>query len=316
MPRRERDWLSWTNSSGRSPWSARYRGVEGPGEESSVVVVRGGEKHQHSAERHLACLHERLVGRPGGNVMGSVSCRFCRADTGDIVLDLGLQPACEYFPALDDPTVDPVFPLRLWLCSACGLAQLADDADVPEQPEGVEPAALTRQRIDAVATAHAADLLPVGATLAEGATPHGGSWRVALEKLGLRTAAPGVPADVVIDGSFGMMHAADQSSALEALVDRLAPDGVLILQFHSLAAILRERQWNAVRLGHYAYYSAPALQRMLAGPRPHRHPRLEILALRRHRHDRSATWRHHGSVCHGDRCRGARRRRARPRIAE
>lgn len=196
--------------------------------------------------------------------MQSVTCRSCRSDSGEIVLDLGPQPACEYFPALDDPVTDPVFPLRLWLCASCGLAQLADDADLPDQPEGIEPAALVQQRRDAVAAAHAAGLLPRGATVIEGVTPHGGSWRRELEDLGLRMVSDGALADVVVDGSFGMMHASDQSAALDRLVERLVPDGVLLFQFHSLAAVLREQQWNSVRLGHYAYYSVPSLQRMLA----------------------------------------------------
>ena len=61
-----------------------------------------------------------------------------------------------------------------------------------------------------------------------------------------------------------MMHAPDQAAALDALIARLAPEGTLLFGFHSLAAILRERQWNAIRLGHYAYYSVPVLARMLA----------------------------------------------------
>jgi hypothetical protein len=196
--------------------------------------------------------------------MPVVRCRSCRGEDGELVLDLGLQPACEYFPPLRDAGPDPVFPLRLWLCASCGLAQLADDAQLPDEPEGLEPAALTEQRRDAVLAAHAAGLLPAGATVAEGATPHGGSWRAELERLGLRWAADGEPADVVVDASFGMMHAVDQAAALDALIGRLAPDGTLLFGFHSLAAILREDQWNAVRLGHYAYYSVPVLQRMLA----------------------------------------------------
>lgn len=196
--------------------------------------------------------------------MTQLRCRWCRSTSGEIVLDLGEQPACEYFPPLDAPGPDPVFPLRLWLCAGCGLAQLADDADLPDQPEGLEPAALTRQRHDAVVAAHAAGLLPAGATVTEGHTPHGGSWWSELEALGLRQAGPGSPADVVVDGAFGLMHATDQAAALDALVDALAPGGTLLFQFHSLAAILREQEWNAVRLGHYAYYSVPAVMTMLA----------------------------------------------------
>jgi C-methyltransferase-like protein/putative zinc binding protein len=194
----------------------------------------------------------------------AVVCRFCRSTTGEMVLDLGPQPACEYFPPRDEPVADPRSPLRLWLCGSCGLAQLADDAELPEQPEGVEPAALREQRRDAVAAVRAAGLLPAGAFV-EGATPHGGSWADDLRAAGLRPTAAGAPADLVVDGSFGLMHARDQAVALQRLTDRLAPDGTLLFQFHSLAAIVRERQWNAVRHGHYAYYSLPVVRTMLAG---------------------------------------------------
>jgi len=193
------------------------------------------------------------------------SCRFCRSGPLTEVLDLGSQPACEYFPPLDDRRPDPLFPLRLALCAACGLAQLADDAVLPDEPVGTEPAALREQRADAVARLHARGVLPPrGATVAEGWTPHGGSWVPDLAAHGLRRAEPGVPADVVVDGAFGLMHAADQRVALRELVDRVAPGGVLLFGFHSVEAILRELQWHAVRLGHYAYYSTPVVRDMLA----------------------------------------------------
>jgi hypothetical protein len=72
----------------------------------------------------------------------------------------------------------------------------------------------------------------------------------------------GEPADVVLD-CFGMMHCADQASALAERAARVAPNGVLLLQFHSLATILRHGQWNALRHGHHAYYSTPSLVRLL-----------------------------------------------------
>jgi SAM-dependent methyltransferase len=193
-----------------------------------------------------------------------VGCRFCGSAEGFLAIDLGDQPACEYFPPLADRTDDPLAPLRLWLCAKCGLAQLADDAALPDEPEGVEPAALGEQRRAAVAAVRAAGLLPDAGTLAEGATPHGGSWRAELAAVGLTDAPDGERADVVVDGSFGLMHATDQAAALERLVDRLAPGGTLLFQFHSLAAMLRERQWNMVRHGHNAYYSLPVVRDMLA----------------------------------------------------
>jgi hypothetical protein len=190
--------------------------------------------------------------------VNQVECRFCRSDSGEIVLDLGRQPASDLFPAAEDPGPDPVHPLRLWLCAACGLAQLAEDPTSPEEPKGTEPEALTRQAADAVAAV--AGLLAGRQSVAEFGSPHGGSWLGLLADRGLKPANG--PADVIVD-CFGLMHEADQSVGLAARTALLAADGVLLIKFHSLAAILREGQWNALRHGHYAYYSTPVLVEML-----------------------------------------------------
>ncbi|HXP57204.1 MAG TPA: methyltransferase C-terminal domain-containing protein [Streptosporangiaceae bacterium] len=195
--------------------------------------------------------------------MGEHTCRACRGQDGQLVLDLGEQPACDYFPGSDDPGPDPVYPLQMWLCAACGLAQLVADPTVPEEPRGAEPAALTAQAADAVARAAAAGVLTPGARVAEYGSPHGGSWLGQLLQRGLTPVAPDARADVVLD-CFGLMHAADQAAALAERVSRLAPGGVLLLQYHSLDAIIRGGQWNALRHGHYAYYSAAALSALLA----------------------------------------------------
>ena len=60
------------------------------------------------------------------------------------------------------------------------------------------------------------------------------------------------------------MHAPDQRAALAERAARLAPGGVLLLQYHCLGAIVDGLQWNALRHGHYAYYSTPAMVGMLA----------------------------------------------------
>ena len=39
---------------------------------------------------------------------------------------------------------------------------------------------------------------------------------------------------------------------------------MLLLQYHSLETIIRLGQWNALRHGHFAYYSTTALSQMLA----------------------------------------------------
>ena len=195
--------------------------------------------------------------------MDRYACRACGQPAGDLVLDLGEQPACDYFPASSDPGPDPAYPLQMWLCSSCGLAQLLADPTVPGEPKGTEPAALVAQAADAVARVAQAGLLPARGVVAEYGSPHGGSWLSLLTSRGMAPAADGHRADVVLD-CFGLMHAADQRGALAERAARTAPGGVLLLQYHSLDTILRRGQWNALRHGHFAYYSTAALTAMLA----------------------------------------------------
>src|ERR1700730_14302157 len=131
--------------------------------------------------------------------MGEPACRACLGQTGHLVLDLGEQPACDYFPRCDDPGPDPVYPLQMWLCSSCGLAQLVADPTVPDEPKGTEPTALVMQAADAVDRAARAGLLPEGGLVAEYGSPHGGSWLGLLDRRGLAAVRDGEQADVVLD---------------------------------------------------------------------------------------------------------------------
>jgi hypothetical protein len=180
------------------------------------------------------------------------------------VLDLGDQPSSELFPRRADPGPDPLLPLRMWLCAGCGLAQLLGADDVAEEPLGAEPVALARQRATALERLVAEGVLPAGGTVAEYPSPHGGTWLPELAERGLTPVAGDGSADVVVDACFGLMHAPDQRAALAERAARLASGGVLLLQYHCLGAIVDGLQWNALRHGHYAYYSTPAMVGMLA----------------------------------------------------
>ncbi|MEU2254906.1 methyltransferase domain-containing protein [Nocardia xishanensis] len=188
-------------------------------------------------------------------------CRGCAAAALRPVLDLGKVPAADHFPSANSP-IDPGeagHPLRMDYCAACGLAQLAEDDTVTAEPRGVEPRALRDQAADAVAAVAAAGLL-TGRTAREFGSPHGGTWLPLLAARGFTETA--ARADVVLD-CFGIMHEPDQRAAFRRRAAVTAPQGALLIQYHSLATIVAARQWNALRHGHFAYYSLAALRGLL-----------------------------------------------------
>ncbi|OBI52641.1 class I SAM-dependent methyltransferase [Mycobacterium sp. E796] len=189
------------------------------------------------------------------------TCRGCGGTDLRRVLDLGTVPAGDDFPPVAEPVrpEESSHPLAMELCGRCGLAQLADDDTAAAEPRGIEPQALRDQAAEAVRRVADAGWLR-GTTVREFGSPHGGTWLPLLAERGFAEAER---ADVVLD-SFGIMHEPDQRQAFRLRAAATAPDGVLLLQFHSLLTIVTQGQWDALRHSHYAYYSLTALTGLLA----------------------------------------------------
>jgi hypothetical protein len=190
------------------------------------------------------------------------SCRWCGSHSGVRVLDAGLQPPSDLHPKPSDPTPDPEFPLVMVMCLDCRLVQLESDPTAPEEPRGLEPRALVEQAEAAVDQAQALGYVRPGIRVLEYPSPHGGSWVEQLEHRSVIEVSQG-PAELLVD-VFGMMHEADQRAALIKRLSQMSPDAILLMQFHTVAAIVRSGFWNALRHGHFAYYSTPVLARMAA----------------------------------------------------
>ncbi|AKS30608.1 class I SAM-dependent methyltransferase [Mycolicibacterium goodii] len=188
------------------------------------------------------------------------TCRGCGEPRLIRVLDLGMAPPADHFPPEPVAGEEITYPLAMDLCEDCGLAQLAEDGTVAEEPRGVEPQALRDQAAAAVTLVADAGWLP-GRTVREFGSPHGGSWLGLLAERSFTPVAE-EPADVVLD-CFGIMHEPDQASAFRRRAAATAPGGVLLLQYHTLETIVAHGQWNALRHGHFAYYSRRALGRLL-----------------------------------------------------
>ncbi|KAA0023866.1 class I SAM-dependent methyltransferase [Antrihabitans cavernicola] len=190
------------------------------------------------------------------------ACRGCGSTRLDRVLDLGTVPAADHFPLADEPIrpAEIAHPLAMDLCAECGLAQLADDDTVTDEPRGVEPQALKDQAADAVRQVAESGWLQ-GTSVTEFGSPHGGTWLPLLADRGFTEVDSA--ADVVLD-CFGIMHEPDQQAAFRKRAAALTSDGALLLQYHSLGSIVAQGQWNALRHGHFAYYSMTALTRLVA----------------------------------------------------
>jgi C-methyltransferase C-terminal domain/Putative zinc binding domain len=190
------------------------------------------------------------------------SCRWCTSRNGVRVLDAGPQPPSDLHPHPSDPEPDPEYPLIMVMCLGCRLVQLESDPTTPEEPRGLEPSALVEQAEAAINQAESHGYVRPGIRVLEYPSPHGGSW---VEQLGSRSlveVSQG-PAELLVD-IFGMMHEADQRAALTRRVSQMSADAILLMQFHTVAAIVRAGFWNALRHGHFAYYSTPVMVGMAA----------------------------------------------------
>ncbi len=53
------------------------------------------------------------------------ACRFCGSEARSTVVDLGMSPLCETYPALEDFNRGEVYyPLHVYVCKKCFLVQL------------------------------------------------------------------------------------------------------------------------------------------------------------------------------------------------
>ena len=185
-----------------------------------------------------------------------VACRGCGSGGLARVLDLGDQPACDYFPPLDAPTPDPRWPLALVMCSDCALIQLDHRSPAPEEPLAVESATLRRHAKEVARRLGERLGLGPGTRVHEFASHHGGSWIAALIERGCDAVDTG-PAAVVVDNQ-SLIHSEDLEVELAVRVAAMASDGYLVIEFHHALAQLEQGQFDTARHGHPLYFSLTA----------------------------------------------------------
>jgi hypothetical protein len=198
-----------------------------------------------------------------GDAVG-FKCRGCGAENVVPVVDLGEQPCADFFPPADSPGPDPRWPLALWLCQECTLVQLGPvEAQMAEEPLAVE-SATSRAHAEAGVKEILSDHPELSSgTVFEFGSPHGGSWLDHLYVAGCKLAGDGEQANLVID-VHGIVHEPQYGDSLKLRADRLAPGGLLVMEFHHLLPLFIGNQFDTIRHGHWAYVSLRALRNVAA----------------------------------------------------
>jgi C-methyltransferase C-terminal domain/Putative zinc binding domain len=208
------------------------------------------------------------------------ACRLCGARLHHSLLDLGSLPLATR--TLAPGEADRLYPLHVWLCDACGLAQIADivslgAAAVPPLAARPEPsvgrtgryAETLRQRVR----------LDAGSLVIE-VGPTDGLLLRHFEDSGI--AVLGIPADAVGFNTETAMQAAVQHGCADLVVAHhilpqaadlfdcaaglaciLRPKGVLSMQFPHLLSLIQRVQFDAFRHDTYTYLSLPVIERLL-----------------------------------------------------
>lgn len=228
-------------------------------------------------------------------------CRSCGAAGAQLILDLGVQPLANNLLREEDlARPEPKFPLRLVVCPACWLLQIADDVP-PVQLfseylyfSSFSDTMLRHARAAAERYLHEFHLgrqslvveiasndgyLLKNFVAAEvpclGIEPAANIARVAAEKgiptlveffglpLARRLAAEGRQADVIL-GNNVFAHAPDTNDFVAGLKRLLKPGGRVILEFPYGVEFLHHTEFDTIYHEHVYYFTLTAVKPLLA----------------------------------------------------
>ena len=194
----------------------------------------------------------------------ALTCRACHAAATRRVLDLGEVAASDQFPSVDDPTPDPTWPLRLYVCEECHLVQLGRERGcVPRATDGGRLADGPRAREVVSRRDPRRRGSRPGATVIELDSSHGASWLPAFLDAGLTAVDEDGVADLVVDVHH-LMHADDLDTTIRAHARRLAPGGRLVCEFFHVLPVVEKTLIDTIRHGHFLYLSVLAAVPLLA----------------------------------------------------
>ena len=232
---------------------------------------------------------------------GSFPCRFCKTPLRHTLVDLGMSPLCESYVAEENYSrMEPFYPLHVFVCHECHLAQL--DEFVPAEEIFTEYAYFSSFADSWVEHARRycvdmADRLGLGADSqvvevasndgyllqhfvkmgvpCYGIEPAANVAQVAIDKgvptevafFGVETAkafaAAGRQADLIL-GKNVLAQVPDLNDFVAGLKIMMKPDAVMTIEFPHLLATMEGNQFDQVYHEHYCYFSLIAAEKIFA----------------------------------------------------
>ena len=229
-------------------------------------------------------------------------CRFCGTSLENRVVDLGMSPLCESYVSPERlDTMEPFYPLNVWVCANCLLVQLNEYVTPKEifteyayfssystswLRHASDYTAMITERLGLDRASFVVELasndgyllqnfvqrdvpclgIEPAANVAEAARERGVPTRVSFfdEALGLQLADGGQQADLVI-GNNVLAHVPDLNSFVAGISHLVKPTGTVTMEFPHLMRLFEENQFDTIYHEHFCYFSLLAAEAVFAG---------------------------------------------------
>jgi SAM-dependent methyltransferase len=228
-------------------------------------------------------------------------CRFCEAPLRHTLVDLGMSPLCESYVSADQLNcMEPFYPLRVYVCDSCYLAQLEEYVS----PEAIfteyayfssyadswlrhaksytdmmtERFGIGRESLVVELASNDGYLLQYfvekGVPVL-GIEPARNVARVAIErgiptlveffgeKTAARLAADGNKADLII-GNNVLAQVPGLNDFVNGMKVLLKPRGIMTVEFPHLVRLMEENQFDTIYHEHFSYFSFLAVEKIFA----------------------------------------------------
>ncbi|HKE98105.1 MAG TPA: class I SAM-dependent methyltransferase [Actinomycetes bacterium] len=222
----------------------------------------------------------------------SRDCRFCGAALRHVMIDLGMSPLCETYPAADQlDRMEPFYPLRVLVCEHCLLAQLPEY--VPPEEIFTEYAYFSsysdswvdharryaetmRRRLGLGGDSLVVELASNDGYLLQHFLPHGvpvlgvepahNVAAAAVERgvdtvteffgveLATRLRDEGRQADLLVANNV-LAQVPDLNDFVAGMAILLAPEGTATVEFPHLAKLVAGNQFDTIYHEHFSYFS-------------------------------------------------------------